>query len=109
MTLDTGLFAQKRLRDRGSPPKIEPGSAGVPGYDVVSWHAVFGPAGLPPAIAQRLFTEIAAILKQPDVISQFARLGIDPVGLSPDKLTAFQAAEISKWARVIKAAKIQPE
>ena len=81
--------------------------AGVPGYEVVSWQAMFAPAGTPSAIVQRLQTEVAAILKQPDVQERFAKLGVDPSGMAPQQLAEFQAAEIAKWAKVVKAANVK--
>jgi tripartite-type tricarboxylate transporter receptor subunit TctC len=81
--------------------------AGVPGYEVVSWQAMFAPAGTPPAIVQRLQTEVAAILKQPDVQERLAKLGVDPSGMAPQQLAEFQAAEIAKWAKVVKAANVK--
>jgi tripartite-type tricarboxylate transporter receptor subunit TctC len=81
--------------------------AGVPGYEVVSWQAMFAPAGTPPAIVQRLQTEVAAILKQPDVQERLAKLGVDPSGMAPQQLADFQAAEIAKWAKVVKAANVK--
>ncbi|HEX8884941.1 MAG TPA: tripartite tricarboxylate transporter substrate binding protein [Noviherbaspirillum sp.] len=81
--------------------------AGVPGYEVVSWQAMFAPAGTPSAIVQRLQTEVAAILKQPDVQERLAKLGVEPSGMAPQQLAEFQAAEIAKWAKVVKAANVK--
>ncbi len=81
--------------------------AGVVGYDVVSWQAMFAPAGTPSAIVQRLQTEVAAILKQPDVQERLAKLGVEPSGMAPQQLADFQAAEIAKWAKVVKAANVK--
>ena len=81
--------------------------SGVPGYDVVSWQAVFAPAGTPRPIVDRLHTEIAKILKEPEVQERLAKLGLDPSGMTPAELSAFQKAEIEKWAKVIKAANIK--
>ena len=81
--------------------------AGVAGYDVVSWQAMFAPAGTPPAIVARLHSEVAAILKQPDVQERLAKLGVEPSGAAPQQFAEFQAAEIAKWARVVKAANIK--
>jgi tripartite-type tricarboxylate transporter receptor subunit TctC len=81
--------------------------SGVTGYDVVSWQAVFAPAGTPQPIVQRLSAEIAKILKEPEVQERFAKLGLEPSGMAPADLAAFQKAEIEKWAKVIKAANIR--
>jgi tripartite-type tricarboxylate transporter receptor subunit TctC len=81
--------------------------AGVAGYEVVAWQGIFAPAGTPPAIVQRLYTEISGILKQPDVQERLAKLGVDPSGMTPQQFAAFQAAEIAKWAKVVKEAKVR--
>jgi tripartite-type tricarboxylate transporter receptor subunit TctC len=81
--------------------------SGVPGYDVVSWQAIFAPAGTPKPIVDRLHAELAKILKDPEVQERLAKLGLDPSGMTPAELAAFQKAEIDKWAKVIKAANIK--
>jgi len=81
--------------------------SGVPGYDVVSWQAIFAPAGTPKPIVDRLHAELAKILKDPEVQDRLAKLGLDPSGMTPSELAAFQKAEIDKWAKVIKAANIK--
>ena len=81
--------------------------SGVPGYDVVSWQAIFAPAGTPRPIVDRLHAELAKILQDPEVKDRLAKLGLDASGMTPADLTAFQKAEIDKWAKVIKAANIK--
>ena len=83
--------------------------AGVPGWEVVSWQAVFAPAGTPKPIVQRLNTEIAGIMKTPDVQARLAELGVEVGGGPPEQLAEFQKAEIAKWAKVVKAAGVKPE
>lgn len=83
--------------------------AGVPGWEVVSWQAVFAPAGTPKPIVQRLNTEIARILKMPDLQARLADLGVEVGGGPPEQLAEFQKAEIAKWAKVVKAAGVKPE
>jgi len=83
--------------------------AGVPGWEVVSWQAVFAPAGTPKAIVQRLNTEIANIMKMPDVQARLAELGVEVGGGPPEQLAEFQKTEITKWAKVVKAADVKPE
>jgi len=83
--------------------------AGVPGWEVVSWQAVFAPAGTPKPIVQRLNTEIAGIMKTPDVQARLADLGVEVGGGPPEQLGDFQKAEIAKWAKVVKAAGVKPE
>jgi tripartite-type tricarboxylate transporter receptor subunit TctC len=83
--------------------------SGVTDYDVVSWQAIFAPAGTPPVIVQRLHTEIAKIIKSAEMQERFAKLGLDPSGMPPAELAKFQASEIAKWAAVIKAGNIKIE
>jgi len=83
--------------------------AGVPGWEVVSWQAVFAPAGTPKPIVQRLNTEIARTMKMPDVQARLADLGVEVGGGPPEQLAEFQKAEIAKWAKVVKTAGVKPE
>jgi tripartite-type tricarboxylate transporter receptor subunit TctC len=95
----------KRLPSLPNVPTMA--EAGIAGYEVVAWQGIFAPAGTPAPIVQRLYTEISAILKQPDVQERLAKLGVEPSGMSPQQFAAFQAAEIAKWAKVVKAAKVK--
>jgi tripartite-type tricarboxylate transporter receptor subunit TctC len=83
--------------------------AGVTNYEVVSWQAIFAPAGTPSAIVQRLHTEIVKIIKSAEMQERFAKLGLDPSGMTPAELAKFQASEIAKWAAVIRAGNIKIE
>jgi tripartite-type tricarboxylate transporter receptor subunit TctC len=79
----------------------------LPGYEIVSWQAIFAPAGTPQPIVQRLSTEIAKIIREPDVKARLATLGVEPSGAGPAELAAFQKAEVAKWAQLIKTANIK--
>lgn len=83
--------------------------AGVPGFEVASWQAVFAPAGTPKEIVQRLNTEIAQVLKMPDIRARMADLGFEPAGGPPQELADLQRGEIPKWAKVVKEAGIKPD
>jgi len=83
--------------------------AGVPGYESVQWYGVLAPAGTPRDIVARLHTEIAKSLRSGDVRERLAADGAEPVGSTPEEFAAFIRAEIDKWAKVAKAAGIQPE
>jgi len=83
--------------------------SGVPGYEVTAWYGVSAPAKTPPAIVDRLNSEMLRALKLPDVREQLKSQGADPVGSPPAQYTAFMQNEISKWAKVIAAAGIKGE
>ena len=81
---------------------------GVPGYEVLGWYGIVGPAGMPKDLVSRLSTEIARILKTPEVREKILREGAEPIGNSPEEFATFLAEDQRKWARVIKAANIRP-
>ena len=81
----------------------------MPGYEVVSWQAIFAPAGTPKAIVDRLHTEIAKILKEPDMQERLGKLGMQGADMTIEQFAAFQKAEVAKWAQVIKSANIKLE
>ena len=83
--------------------------SGVPGYEVTAWYGVSAPAKTPPAVVERLNSEMLRALKLPDVREQLKSQGADPVGSTPAQYTAFMQNEISKWAKVIAAAGIKGE
>jgi tripartite-type tricarboxylate transporter receptor subunit TctC len=76
--------------------------AGVPGFEMFSWQAVYAPKGTPKAVIDRLHDEIVKALKQPDVKDKLATLGMEISGSSPSELAALMAKEIPRWAALIK-------
>jgi tripartite-type tricarboxylate transporter receptor subunit TctC len=88
----------------GVPTMIE---AGVPEFDSTSWFGVLAPAGTPPGIVSRLHKDFVALLQRPDVREQISRTGADPVGDTPEEFAAHIKAEIAKWGKVVKAARIK--
>jgi len=83
--------------------------AGLPGYEIVSWQAIFAPAGTPQPVVQRLASEIGKIIHDPEVSARLAALGVEPSGAGPAELGALQKAEVAKWAKLIKASNIKVE
>ena len=76
--------------------------AGLPGFDAVSWFAMFAPANTPETIVTKLQLEIAKILKSPDISKRLLDLGLEPIDSTPKELAAYQRNEIAKWAKVVK-------
>ena len=77
-----------------------------PGFDVDNWYAMFMPAGTPKPIVDKLNSEILKALKAPDVHEFIAKEGGEPVGSTPEELTAMFRREIAKYAKVIEAGHI---
>jgi tripartite-type tricarboxylate transporter receptor subunit TctC len=100
------VTSAKRLPTMPNVPTV---AETVPGYEVISWQAIFAPAGTPKPIVDRLHTEIARILREPEIQERIAKLGMQGADMTTDQITAFQKAEVAKWAAVIKAANIKVE
>ncbi len=81
--------------------------AGLPGYESEGWHGLFAPARTPRLVIDRMFNEIAALLRTPEISSRLANGGAEPVGLPPDALAAKLKSEIAKWGRVVRAANMK--
>jgi tripartite-type tricarboxylate transporter receptor subunit TctC len=75
--------------------------AGVPGYEMNGWNGIFAPKGTPPGIVARLHSEVAKILRTPEVRQELAALGAEPVGDTPDEFAAFLKADIARWGKII--------
>jgi len=81
----------------------------VPGFESLSWIAVFAPAGTPADIVRKLNEAINEALKHPELLSTFQKAGLDPVGGTPEDLAKYQTAEIAKWSNVVKTIGYVPE
>ena len=75
---------------------------GLPGFDAVSWFALFAPAGTPRPIVDKLQLEVKKIISSPEIARRLAEMGLDAVGSTADELAAYQRTEITKWAKVVK-------
>jgi tripartite-type tricarboxylate transporter receptor subunit TctC len=80
--------------------------AGVAGFALTDWCAMFGPAGLPPAIAARTHAALRHALAQPDVVRRLKALSSPPVGSAPHAFATFLAAESERLGEVIRSARI---
>jgi tripartite-type tricarboxylate transporter receptor subunit TctC len=81
----------------------------IPGFEATTWNAVGAPRGTPPEIVERLNREINAGLQDAALLRRFADVGGTPIRATPAELTAMIANDTEKWAKVVKAAGLQPE
>jgi tripartite-type tricarboxylate transporter receptor subunit TctC len=81
------------------PTMIE---AGMPGFVINGWYAILAPAGTPTPVVERLSKEIAAVLTLPDLRAQIMAGGYEPVGSTPQALSAHIEAELMRWSKVVK-------
>ncbi len=80
--------------------------AGVPGYAVDVWYAMFAPAAVPKPVLAQLNGEIIKILYAPEMKARLAVIGLEPAAEPLDKTNAYVKSEVAKWAKVVTAAKI---
>jgi len=75
--------------------------AGVSGYEMSGWNGIFAVKGTPPEIVGRVHSEVAKILRAPEVRRELAALGAEPVGDTPDEFGAFLKADMARWGKII--------
>ena len=90
-------------RSAAAPDVPTVAESGLPGFEATSWFALFAPAGTPKAVVDKLAAESKRIYQLPDVRERMATLGLDVIVSTPEELAEFQAAEIAKWDKVVKA------
>jgi tripartite-type tricarboxylate transporter receptor subunit TctC len=83
--------------------------SGLPGYDVTTWYGVLVPKGTPQPVRDKLYQELAQVLKSPDVIARLRDIGAEPGGEPPAQFAAFIHAETEKWIKLAKDAGIQAD
>jgi tripartite-type tricarboxylate transporter receptor subunit TctC len=88
------LATAKRVPGIDLPTVAE---AGYPGFEVTSWYAIFGPAGVPEPITTKLAAEVHKAVTQTDLRERLQGLGTTPIGSTPEELAAFQRADIARW------------
>ncbi len=90
----------------GLPTMIE---EGYPNFNLSAWYGVVAPAGTPPAIVQRLNTEIVKILKNPEVQALLLKQGLEATPSTPAEMAAEIKADIEMYAKLLKAAGIEAQ
>jgi tripartite-type tricarboxylate transporter receptor subunit TctC len=81
----------------------------VPGYDVIGSFGLVVRGGTPKETVRRIRDDCAEVLKLPDVAERLRGMGLRPVASTPEAYEAFLAAEMKKWAPVVRAAGVKLE
>jgi len=101
-----GAGMAKRMRAMPDLPTLQ--EQGLQGFECYTWNAILAPAGTPQPVVDRLSAAMNQALADPAVLNRLQEAGIDPTpGSSPKKAAAFIAAELAKWAPIIKASGAQ--
>lgn len=87
-------------------PELPPIADTVPGYETVTFFGLYGPKGMPADIVTRLNTALNQALQDNEVKDRLARLGIEPVGGTPQQFAAMAEADRAKWKKIIQERKL---
>jgi tripartite-type tricarboxylate transporter receptor subunit TctC len=90
------------LKRSPSAPEIPTVAETIPGFEAVTWFAMFAPAGTPRPAIDRLHQEVLRVYRLPEVQERLRTLGLDAQLSTPEQLATYQAAEISKWSDVVR-------
>ena len=94
------VTSAKRTKVLPDVPTLQ--EAGVAGFDVASWQAIYAPAGTPPAIVARMNAEIEKIIATPEMKVKMESLGLEHSPNTPAQFADFGRAEIAKWTKIVK-------
>jgi len=87
----------------GAVPEVPTvAESGYPGFEATTWYGIAVPAGTPPAIVARLHADIVKVLAIPDMRAAFEAQGAEPVGNSPAEFAAYIAAELKRYAKIVR-------
>lgn len=79
-------------------------AAGLPGYEVANWYGLMGPRALPRPIVERVNAVLNEALRDPEIVANLARHGLEPAPSTPGEFTAIIRAETAKWRPIIERA-----
>jgi tripartite-type tricarboxylate transporter receptor subunit TctC len=98
--------SEERLRDAPSVPAI---AETFPGFSVMAFNAMYGPAGLPTQVLNKLAVDVRVVVGSQEFAERTRNLGIDARSNTPEELDAWGRAEIERWAEVARVANIKPD
>ena len=93
------ITAPRRL---AALPEVAAIAEALPGFEIMGWYGVIGPANLPAPVVARLHAELVRILALPEIRERIVADGSEPVGNSPEAFRQFMLADTLKWAKLVK-------
>jgi tripartite-type tricarboxylate transporter receptor subunit TctC len=97
-----GMTGLRRAAVAPEIPTLD--ESGLKGFSITAWVGLVAPKGTPADIVQKLNLEVGRTLRDPEFVSQLAKLGIDPLGSTPEEFAAFLRAEIPRWKQMVQDA-----
>jgi tripartite-type tricarboxylate transporter receptor subunit TctC len=95
-----GVSTAKRIAALPDVPTID--EAGVPGFEASGANGLVGPAGMPPAIVEKLNATVVRIVREPAMSKFLSDQGADPWTTTPAEYGAYIKSEVAKWAKAVK-------
>jgi tripartite-type tricarboxylate transporter receptor subunit TctC len=83
-------------------PDVPAMAEAIPGFEVVGWYGIIGPANMPRPVVDKLNAELMKILQNPEVRERILADGSEPAGSTPEEFRQFMHADLAKWAKVVK-------
>jgi tripartite-type tricarboxylate transporter receptor subunit TctC len=90
-------------------PDVPSISEVLPGYELAAWQGLFAPAGTPRAAVDRIARETVAVMNQSAMRQRVEELGSIPVAMEADEAARFLAAELPKWAELVRISGARPD
>jgi tripartite-type tricarboxylate transporter receptor subunit TctC len=103
------LAAGARRRLPYVPDVPTAAEAGLPGYEMSTWFALFAPQGTPKGVVDKLNALMRALVADPAAVKRLNDLHIDPMSMTADEFVEFVPAEAVKWGRIIKESGATPQ
>jgi tripartite-type tricarboxylate transporter receptor subunit TctC len=103
------LAAGTRKRVSYLPEIPTAAEAGLPGYEVTTWFALFAPAGTPRPVVEWLNAAVREMNADPAAVRRLTDVNIDPMSMTVDEFGALVKADAAKWERIIRDAGLKPE
>jgi tripartite-type tricarboxylate transporter receptor subunit TctC len=96
------LAVSSLKRSSAMPSLPTVAESGMPGFEMVAWHIIAAPAGVPDSIIRTLNEKVRAVLADPTVVQRFEKGGGELVPMSPQEVTSYLKSEQVKWRKVVK-------
>ena len=101
------VTGKTRWRDFPDVPTVE--EQGIPGFEVISWTGLAGPAKLPKPIVDKLNAELRRAIAVPEIKDKLENMGGDPRATTPAEMRALVASQLATWTRLAKEVSISIE
>jgi tripartite-type tricarboxylate transporter receptor subunit TctC len=103
-----GLATTSTVRSASLPDMPTIAESGVPGYEALQWYAMLGPAGMAPALAERVNAQVVASVRSSAYRALLAKMGAEPASGTPREFDAYLRAEVAKWSALARGLGLRP-